>query len=263
MPPIPPRRRAPGRTPGFAWLHVVDLNGAFAGHPVNADGGRRRSSAAVTLPVQLGGGIRDLAAHRGLAGRRRAPRHPRQRRGEEPATGDAAPAAPFPAASPSASTRATASSPPRAGRRPRRCPPLDLALPLRGCRRGGDHLHRHRPRRHAVRAQPGADRRAGARRSTTPVIASGGVGGLPDLAALRDAAEGTPHRGGDRRPRAVRRPHRSGRGAGAAFRLTAAHMRGMPDHSASSSAPLRRCAPALRQNACHGHAAPIVRLMPC
>jgi phosphoribosylformimino-5-aminoimidazole carboxamide ribotide isomerase len=45
---------------GFAWLHVVDLNGAFAGKPVNA-AAVRAILAAVTVPVQLGGGIRDLA----------------------------------------------------------------------------------------------------------------------------------------------------------------------------------------------------------
>ncbi|HEY8287654.1 MAG TPA: 1-(5-phosphoribosyl)-5-[(5-phosphoribosylamino)methylideneamino]imidazole-4-carboxamide isomerase [Acetobacteraceae bacterium] len=45
---------------GFAWLHVVDLNGAFAGRPVNADA-VRAILAAVNLPVQLGGGIRDMA----------------------------------------------------------------------------------------------------------------------------------------------------------------------------------------------------------
>jgi len=44
---------------GFAWLHVVDLNGAFAGHPVN-DAAVRAILGAATLPVQLGGGIRDL-----------------------------------------------------------------------------------------------------------------------------------------------------------------------------------------------------------
>lgn len=45
---------------GFEWLHVVDLNGAFAGQPVN--GAAVRSILAnVSVPVQLGGGIRDLA----------------------------------------------------------------------------------------------------------------------------------------------------------------------------------------------------------
>lgn len=45
---------------GFAWLHLVDLNGAFAGKPVN-DAAVRAILAAVDLPVQLGGGIRDMA----------------------------------------------------------------------------------------------------------------------------------------------------------------------------------------------------------
>ncbi len=45
---------------GFAWLHVVDLNGAFAGRPVNAEA-VSAILAHVTIPVQLGGGIRDLA----------------------------------------------------------------------------------------------------------------------------------------------------------------------------------------------------------
>jgi len=44
---------------GFQWLHVVDLNGAVEGHPVN---GAAVSSilGAVAMPVQLGGGIRDV-----------------------------------------------------------------------------------------------------------------------------------------------------------------------------------------------------------
>ena len=45
---------------GCCWLHVVDLNGAFAGRPVNS-----AAVAAIlrqaTIPVQLGGGIRDMA----------------------------------------------------------------------------------------------------------------------------------------------------------------------------------------------------------
>ncbi|MGD0192169.1 MAG: 1-(5-phosphoribosyl)-5-[(5-phosphoribosylamino)methylideneamino]imidazole-4-carboxamide isomerase [Rhizomicrobium sp.] len=43
---------------GFQWLHCVDLNGAFEGRPVNADAVRAIRSA-VELPMQLGGGIRD------------------------------------------------------------------------------------------------------------------------------------------------------------------------------------------------------------
>ena len=45
---------------GFRWLHLVDLDGAFAGRPVNA-AAIEAILAAVTIPVQLGGGIRDLA----------------------------------------------------------------------------------------------------------------------------------------------------------------------------------------------------------
>ena len=44
---------------GFQWLHLVDLNGAFAGRPVNGDA-VDAILAAVTLPVQLGGGIRNM-----------------------------------------------------------------------------------------------------------------------------------------------------------------------------------------------------------
>ena len=45
---------------GFSHLHIVDLNGAFAGRPVNG-AAIDAILAAVRLPVQLGGGIRDLA----------------------------------------------------------------------------------------------------------------------------------------------------------------------------------------------------------
>ena len=46
---------------GCSWLHVIDLNGAFAGRAVN-DQAVRAILAAVRVPVQLGGGIRDMAA---------------------------------------------------------------------------------------------------------------------------------------------------------------------------------------------------------
>ncbi|QPH55548.1 1-(5-phosphoribosyl)-5-[(5-phosphoribosylamino)methylideneamino]imidazole-4-carboxamide isomerase [Pontivivens ytuae] len=45
---------------GCEWLHLVDLNGAFAGAPVNA-GAVEAILAATDVPAQLGGGIRDLA----------------------------------------------------------------------------------------------------------------------------------------------------------------------------------------------------------
>ena len=49
---------------GFSWLHCVDLDGAFSGKPANA-AAIRAIRAATTLPIQLGGGIRDMAAIEG------------------------------------------------------------------------------------------------------------------------------------------------------------------------------------------------------
>src|SRR4029077_4879699 len=46
---------------GFDWLHVFAPNGAFAGKPVNAPA-VEAILASVRIPVQLGGGIRDLDA---------------------------------------------------------------------------------------------------------------------------------------------------------------------------------------------------------
>ncbi len=45
---------------GFEYLHVVDLDGAFAGKPMNAQAVEAMLSR-VKMPVQLGGGIRDIA----------------------------------------------------------------------------------------------------------------------------------------------------------------------------------------------------------
>jgi phosphoribosylformimino-5-aminoimidazole carboxamide ribotide isomerase len=49
---------------GFDYLHVVDLDGAFAGRPENA-GAVERILRAIKMPVQLGGGIRDMATIEG------------------------------------------------------------------------------------------------------------------------------------------------------------------------------------------------------
>jgi phosphoribosylformimino-5-aminoimidazole carboxamide ribotide isomerase len=57
----PARQARAFQEAGAQWLHVVDLNGAFAGQPVNAQA-VRDILASVTVPVQLGGGIRDMAA---------------------------------------------------------------------------------------------------------------------------------------------------------------------------------------------------------
>jgi phosphoribosylformimino-5-aminoimidazole carboxamide ribotide isomerase len=59
--PDPPGQARAWQESGFAWLHVVDLNGAFAGRPVN-EAAVRAILAAVSIPVQLGGGIRDMKA---------------------------------------------------------------------------------------------------------------------------------------------------------------------------------------------------------
>jgi phosphoribosylformimino-5-aminoimidazole carboxamide ribotide isomerase len=53
---------------GFEYLHIVDLDGAFAGKPMNA-AAIERILAAVRIPVQLGGGIRDHATIEGWLGK--------------------------------------------------------------------------------------------------------------------------------------------------------------------------------------------------
>jgi phosphoribosylformimino-5-aminoimidazole carboxamide ribotide isomerase len=45
---------------GFEYLHIVDLDGAFAGKPVNA-AAVDRILESISIPVQLGGGVRDTA----------------------------------------------------------------------------------------------------------------------------------------------------------------------------------------------------------
>jgi phosphoribosylformimino-5-aminoimidazole carboxamide ribotide isomerase len=53
---------------GFEYLHLVDLDGAFAGKPMNA-AAVEQILAAVKIPVQLGGGIRDRATIDGWLGK--------------------------------------------------------------------------------------------------------------------------------------------------------------------------------------------------
>jgi phosphoribosylformimino-5-aminoimidazole carboxamide ribotide isomerase len=53
---------------GFEYLHIVDLDGAFAGKPVNA-GAVDRILETVGIPVQLGGGVRDMATVEGWLGK--------------------------------------------------------------------------------------------------------------------------------------------------------------------------------------------------
>lgn len=56
----PAAQAAKFQAAGCGWLHLVDLNGAFAGAPVNAAAVEAILSR-VTVPCQLGGGIRDMA----------------------------------------------------------------------------------------------------------------------------------------------------------------------------------------------------------
>ncbi len=56
----PAAQAADFESQGFEWLHIVDLNGAFAGQPVNAEAVDNILSA-IAIPAQLGGGIRDIA----------------------------------------------------------------------------------------------------------------------------------------------------------------------------------------------------------
>ncbi len=53
---------------GFSWLHVVDLDGAFAGAPVNREA-VDAILGAVSFPVQLGGGVRDMRTVEGWLAR--------------------------------------------------------------------------------------------------------------------------------------------------------------------------------------------------
>lgn len=56
----PAAQAAAFQAAGCDWLHLVDLNGAFAGTPVNG-AAVEAILARITVPAQLGGGIRDMA----------------------------------------------------------------------------------------------------------------------------------------------------------------------------------------------------------
>lgn len=57
--PDPPGQAKAFTKAGFKWLHLVDLNGAIAGKPINGEA-VEGILKAVKIPAQLGGGIRDL-----------------------------------------------------------------------------------------------------------------------------------------------------------------------------------------------------------
>ncbi len=56
------------REAGARWLHVVDLDGAFAGEPQNIDSIESIRTQCPDLQIQVGGGIRDMAAVERLLG---------------------------------------------------------------------------------------------------------------------------------------------------------------------------------------------------
>ena len=181
----PPAQARAWQDAGCGWLHVVDLNGAIAGRAVNAHS-VRAILAAVRVPVQLGGGIRDHAAVAGWleAGVRRvvlgstAVKNPalvrdvcREFPGRIAVGIDARDG--FVAVEGWAETSAMRA--------------LDLALAFEDV--GAAAIIFTDIGRDGMLAGLAVDATAElARRLRTPVIASGGVAGVSDLHTLRDAA---------------------------------------------------------------------------
>jgi phosphoribosylformimino-5-aminoimidazole carboxamide ribotide isomerase len=173
---------------GFAWLHVVDLNGAFAGKPVNA-AAVRSILGQVTIPVQLGGGIRDLA---GIAAWLDAGVH-------RVILGSAA------AKNPALVIEACQSFPGRIAvgidardgfvategwAETSRMPAVELGLRFEDA--GVSAIIYTDIGRDGMLGGLNLDQTVAlAQRLTTPVVASGGVGDLADLGSLKDAAKGT------------------------------------------------------------------------
>ena len=168
---------------GARRLHLVDLNGAVAGKPRNEVPIKAILDAVGDeMPVQIGGGIRDLDTIEryldagisyviiGTA----AVKNPGFLH-------DACGA--FPARSSSAWTRARRQDRHRRLEQadaPRRAGP---GQEVRGLRLRSHHLHRHRPRRHALGVNVDATVRL-AQHVRIPVYASGGIAGIQDIEAL-------------------------------------------------------------------------------
>ncbi len=135
---------------GFEYLHVVDLDGAFAGKPVNA-AAVERILEVIGIPVQLGGGVRDMATVESWLGKGV----------DRVIIGTAAvrnPALVKEAAKKYPGRVAVGLDAKRWQGRGRglggdvRAHRARYCAALRGCRRCGDHLHRRVARRHAARA---------------------------------------------------------------------------------------------------------------
>jgi phosphoribosylformimino-5-aminoimidazole carboxamide ribotide isomerase len=173
---------------GFHWLHVVDLNGAFAGKPVNASAVRSILSK-VTIPVQLGGGIRDLAGiaawldagvHRVILGSAAAKNPPLVLEACKSFPGRIAVGIDardgFVATEGWAETSAMSAT--------------DLGLRFEDAGVSAI-IYTDIGRDGMLSGLNLGQTVALSQRLTTPVIASGGVGSLADLAALKEAAKGT------------------------------------------------------------------------
>ena len=193
---------------GAQHLHVVDLDGAFAGASREPRGGRgdrrgvpRPRPARRRHPHARGG--------RGLVRPRRRAHRDRHRRAQGPAVRARTWRATCPAASSSRSTRATAWSRPRAGPRSPTCPsptwPAASRTPA-----SPPAVHRHRPRRAAQGLQHRRDGRS--RPPHRPAGDRQRRGQGPRRHPHAGAARRRRDRGRDHRPRAVRRAARPGRG---------------------------------------------------
>jgi phosphoribosylformimino-5-aminoimidazole carboxamide ribotide isomerase len=173
---------------GFDWLHVVDLNGAFAGKPVNASAVRAILDN-VTVPVQLGGGIRDLAGiatwldagiRRVILGSAAAKNPPLVLQACKSFPGRIAVG--IDARDGFAATEGWAET--------SAMPAAELGLRFEDA--GVSAIIYTDIGRDGMLTGLNLEQTVAlAQRLTTPVIASGGVGGLHDLAALKQAAKGT------------------------------------------------------------------------
>ena len=167
---------------GATWIHIVDLDAAKSGDPVNRPIIQSVARAVRSdARVQTGGGVRSLGDARQLAdsGVARAPwARPRCR--IRALVEDASAVVPG----------RGRPRPPQLGRSPSTDGPKAAELQLDRCLRtvpdsGRVRGHRHRTRRHARRPQRrGAGHRWSAEVAGAPVIASGGVADLADIERL-------------------------------------------------------------------------------
>ena len=170
---------------GCRWLHLVDLDGAFAGRPVNADA-VEAILAAVAVPVQLGGGIRDRATLESVAREGRRPGHPRHCRAPRPRARPRGRARPSRSRRRRASTPATGGWRSRAGPRRRRRCATDLARRFEDA--GVAAIIYTDIERDGAMAGPNVAATAAlARAVAIPVIASGGIASMADLRALKES----------------------------------------------------------------------------